>query len=83
LTSAATLPPPDTGSHAAAAKTRANTKAGVGPAFTSDVLLANLETLGVVGPQPRFPTSSELRFAMNSVATPAPTPRSPRCLRIA
>jgi hypothetical protein len=44
LTSAATLPPPDTGSHAAAAssKTRANTKSGVGPAFNSDVLLAKV-----------------------------------------
>ena len=46
-------------------------------------LLANLETLGAGGPQPQMPTSSELRFAMNSGATSAPTPRSRRCLRIA
>jgi hypothetical protein len=31
----------------------------------------------------RMSTSSELRFAMSSGATPAPTPRSRRCLRIA
>jgi hypothetical protein len=41
---------------------------------------ANLETLGVVGAQPRRPISSELRFGMNSGATPAPAPQSRRCL---
>ena len=47
-----------------------------------DVLLAKLGTLGVGGAPSRVSTSSELRSAMNSGATPAPTPRSPRCLRI-
>ena len=38
-------------------------------------LLANLETLGVVGPQPRMPTSSEVALCQDSRATLAPTPR--------
>ena len=66
MTSAATLPPPDTGSHAAAAKTRANTKAGVGPAFTSDVLLANLETRRVVSAPAVIADRLEFCFGMNS-----------------
>jgi hypothetical protein len=46
------------------------------PHSMKDVLLANPGTLGVGGVPSRMPTSSELRFAMNSGATPAPTPRS-------
>jgi hypothetical protein len=43
-----TLLPADTGSHAraAGAHTRASTKAGVGPLFMTDLLLANLATRG-------------------------------------
>ena len=67
----------------AGSDTPVRTNAGLAPVDTTHLLFANLETLGVGGPQPRMPTSLESRFAMNSGATPAPTPRSRRCLRIA
>ena len=72
----------DTGSYASPGSQmpRARTKAGVEPPLASVALVANLETLGVVGAPSRMPTSSELRFAMNSGATPGPTPRSRRVL---
>ena len=72
----------DTGSYASPGSqdARARTKAGVEPPLASVALVANLETLGVVGAPSRMPTSSELRFAMNSGATPGPTPRSRRVL---
>ena len=64
-------------------RTVARTKQSSPPGGTRALLIANLGTLGVVGAPSRMPTSPELRSAMNSGATPAPTPRSRRCLRIA
>ena len=55
-------------------------KQGRGTKPAGDPLIASCETLGAGGPQPRMPTSSELRFAMNSGATPAPTPRFTKML---
>ena len=57
------------------------TSAGLASMSAAALLVANLGTLGVVGAPPRMSTSSELRFVMKSGATPAPTPRSRRCLR--
>ena len=73
----------DTGSHAPrSSDARPNVNAGVAALDARDPRFANLETLAG-GPLPRMPTGSELRFAMNSGATPAPTQRSQRCLRVA
>ncbi|MFZ0380444.1 MAG: hypothetical protein WAL38_21630, partial [Solirubrobacteraceae bacterium] len=44
-------------------RTRDPIKPGLSHKAAGDPLLANLGTLGVVGPQPWVPTSSELRFA--------------------
>jgi hypothetical protein len=61
----------------------ARTKQSSGARPKRSLLLANLRTLGVVGAQLRGATSSELRFRMNSGATPAPTMRAGRHLQIA
>jgi hypothetical protein len=54
----------------ASGDTRANTNAGVGPPFTSDVLVANLGTRRVVDRPAVVPTSAEYCFGMNAGATP-------------
>jgi hypothetical protein len=61
----------------------ASTKAGLVARDPRHPVFANLETRSATALGPRMPTSSELRSAMNSAATPARTGQSRRCLRIA
>jgi hypothetical protein len=68
--------------HQARPRPRFVTTRGLSRGIARDALLAKLETLGVGRVPSRMSTNSELRFAMSSGATPAPTPRSRRCLRM-
>jgi hypothetical protein len=54
---------------------RVSVKAGEPDRRRRDLLVANLETLGAGGPQPRMPTSSELRFGRIRELWPAGGPQ--------
>ena len=56
-----------------ASDARAHTNAGLDPCVLNHLLIANLETRGVVSRSAPFPISAELRFGMNPGGVPTPT----------